>query len=55
MVHDANESMFAMRRLSDEDHGREHAKQGILKAKEQRWLNFGEGGWIPSPTNSLFV
>ena len=37
MVHDANESMFVMRRLSDEDHSREHVKQGILKTKEQRW------------------
>ena len=37
MVHDANESMFAMRRLSNEDHGREHVNQGSLKTKEQRW------------------
>ena len=33
MVHDADESVFEIRRPSDGDHGREHVKPGRLKTK----------------------
>jgi len=52
MVHDANESMFAMRRLSDEDHGREHVKQGSV---EDEGAAMVAGESIPSPKHSQSI
>ena len=52
MVHDANESMFAMRRLSDEDHGREHVDQASV---EDEGAAMVAGGSIPSPEHSQSI
>ena len=51
-MHDANESMFAMRRLSDEDHGREHVDQGSV---EDEGAAIMAGGSIPSPEHGQSI
>jgi len=52
MVHDENESMFAMRQLLDEDHGREHVDQGSV---EDEGAAMVAGGSIPCPEHSQSI